>query len=223
MYSMKILDLSQEISHSSKTYPGDLIGVKIGKMASLETDNYTRSRFDLLDFHYGTHIDMPSHFVAGGRDVSSLICLWGKAVIVGVSNMIIDQDAFQNHGIEEGDVVLICTKWDEKLHTREYFTNYPYLTEEVATFLATRKIRCLGLDTPSPDSSRSEDFKIHKILLKSGIPIIEGMVNLNEAYTSGRKIFFAAFPLKIAGAEASPVRAIAILYNEGEIVWPNVK
>jgi kynurenine formamidase len=52
-------------------------------------------------------------------------------------------------------------------------------------------------------------WPVHKILLSEHIPIIEGLTNLDQLV--GRHFRFIALPLKIAGADGSPIRAIAVL------------
>jgi kynurenine formamidase len=45
-------------------------------------------------------------------------------------------------------------------------------------------------------------------VLEAGIGIVEALVNLKELV--GKRFFFAALPLKIAGGDGSPVRAVAL-------------
>ena len=67
----------------------------------------------------------------------------------------------------------------------------------------------VGVDTPSVDSIESRDFPAHRNLLGRGILIIENLGNLRPVLN--RRFKLACFPLKIAKASASPVRAVAIL------------
>ena len=123
--------------------------------------------------------------------------------------------------IREGDIVLISTGGDKQIEDQKYFIEHPFLSEPFARFLAEKRISCLGIDAPSPDSPNSTDFPTHRILLGVGIPIIEGLTNLHEI-PAGKTVWFAAMPLKIRGGEASPVRAVAIL-SEDEAELPKLK
>lgn len=95
-----------------------------------------------------------------------------------------------------------------KISTSEYFDNWPYIDESFAKKLADLKIKAVGLDTPSVDSLKTNNL-IHKILFSNDIGVIECLVNLKNV--KDRSFFFSAAPLKIIGAEGSPVRAYAIL------------
>ena len=210
---MRIIDLSQEIFHNAKAYPGFVTGVEIQRTADFTTEGYNRSAFSLLDFHYGTHIDMPSHFIQDGATLSSIVLIHGKARIFKFEKTALEPQDISISKIRTGEIILISAGWDRRLHTKEYFSNYPYLSEDLAEILSKKKIKCLGIDTPSPDKHNTVDFEIHKTILGSGIPIIEGLINLNKLAESKEQAFFIAMPLNIKGVEASPVRAIAVLSN----------
>jgi len=63
----------------------------------------------------------------------------------------------------------------------------------------------LGLDLPSVDSIDSKILQTHHALARSGIVIVE---SLDLAAVEPGIYKFAAVPLKIAGGDAAPVRAI---------------
>jgi len=73
-------------------------------------------------------------------------------------------------------------------------------------FLIEKKIKMLGMDTPSPDRY---PFLIHKFLFKNNTYILENLTNLNLLL--GEENFeVIAFPLKI-NADSSITRAVARL------------
>ena len=49
----------------------------------------------------------------------------------------------------------------------------------------------------------------HKLAGRAGLPIFEGLVNLDQV--AGHRFFFIGLPLKLEGGEASPIRAVALL------------
>jgi kynurenine formamidase len=49
---------------------------------------------------------------------------------------------------------------------------------------------------------------VHKTLLGGGVIVVEGLANLDQIQSE--KVTFMAFPLKIAGGDGAPVRALAI-------------
>ena len=68
-------------------------------------------------------------------------------------------------------------------------------------------MRLVGIDTPSIDPQESEDLPAHRAAADHDIAILEGLVL--EHVAPGRYTL-AAFPLRLEGADASPVRAVLI-------------
>ena len=100
----------------------------------------------------------------------------------------------EKHGIiAENSIVLIDTGsskfWpnrkeymgtDERGQEGVKKLKFPGIHPEAAKFLATkRKIKAVGLDTPSIDFGGSKLFKTHQILSEKNIPGIENVANLN--------------------------------------------
>jgi arylformamidase len=71
--------------------------------------------------------------------------------------------------------------------------------------LATRGVTLVGIDTPSVDPAESKDLPAHQALRETGIVNLENL-GLDEVAAGDYEL--VALPLKLAGACASPVRAI---------------
>lgn len=108
--------------------------------------------------------------------------------------------------INKNDIVILFTNHSEYYGTKEYYTNHPVISEELADFLARKNIKMLGIDMPSPDMY---PFEIHKKMFKNDILVMENLTNLTELLNID-KFEVMAFPLKIE-AEASIVRAVACI------------
>ena len=78
--------------------------------------------------------------------------------------------------------------------------------EEMCDFLCQKGVRLLGLDTPSPDHP---PYTLHVRLLSHDIYLLENLTHLGALIDIPR-FTVMALPLPIA-AEASPVRAVAVL------------
>ena len=98
-----------------------------------------------------------------------------------------------------------------------YFA-HPYLLPEVADALLARGVSLVGTDTLSPDETPAEGaegahaFKFHEIFLGSGGVIAENLTNLEAliaAQRSGGWWIVNLVPLRLDGADGSPVRAFA--------------
>ena len=81
----------------------------------------------------------------------------------------------------------------------------PVIASDVAEWLQTKGVQLLGLDLPSVDSIDAKVLANHHALARAGIWIIE---SLDLSAVSPGLYNFAAFPLKIAGGDGAPVRAI---------------
>ncbi len=159
--------------------------------------------------HVGTHMDGPLHMLLDGRklseiDVSRFIAR--GHLIDARSKSEIGIELLERLSINQGDCVLIYTGFSEKFREREFYSDYPDLTEEIANKLVELKVKFVGMDSPSPDKA---PYNVHRILLKQEILIIEAMDNLVSllAYDNFEVI---ALPTKY-DAEAAPVRVIAMV------------
>ena len=74
-----------------------------------------------------------------------------------------------------------------------------------SAFLASCGVRLVGLDVPSVDRLQSKDLPIHHALAAAGIHILESL-DLRQI-TPGRYQLIA-LPLRLDGADGSPVRAV---------------
>jgi arylformamidase len=81
----------------------------------------------------------------------------------------------------------------------------PVIALDVADWLAAKGVRLLALDLPSVDAIDAKVLHNHFALARAGISIIE---SLDLSAVQAGAYHFAALPLKIAGADGSPVRAL---------------
>ncbi len=200
-----LIDLSYEIYSGMPVYPGDL-EVELENDKKLSQDGYVNHNLK-IGMHAGTHLDLPAHMLNDQRDISEipLTYLNGRALLFNaVGKKVISVKKEYTELIEKGDIVIIYTGFAEKYGTKEYYTEHPVISEELAELLIKKEIKILGFDLPSPDRS---PFKIHQKLFKNNIFILENLCNLDQLpELKSFKVFI--FPLKIK-AEAAPCRAAA--------------
>jgi len=164
------------------------------------------------DAHAGTHLDAPAYLLKGKRTINDfgLESFFSDAVILDLSHTkpgeaVDDEDleaAEEEAGLalREGEVAIVYTGCVAKPHA--------YLSENAAQYLEFKRVRMVGIDAPSIDSSTARDLSAHLTLLRKDILVLEGLCNLGEVDVSRFRL--AAFPLKV-NAPTSPVRALAIL------------
>jgi len=90
--------------------------------------------------------------------------------------------------------------------------HFPGLHPDAAKWLATeRKIKGVGLDTPSIDFGQSKEFLTHRMLFSHNLTAYENVAHLDELPPRGIWVF--ALPMKIKGGSGAPLRIIALLPN----------
>jgi len=101
--------------------------------------------------------------------------------------------------------VIYRTGWSHAFGTETFFKEFPTLTLDAARWMAERQIGMIGMDTPTPSTDWLE---CHHILLAKDVEIVivEGLTNLDQLPETFR---FIGFPLKLAGRDGSPIRAVA--------------
>jgi len=94
------------------------------------------------------------------------------------------------------------------------FEQSPGLAPDAVDWLLARGVQAVGTNTFTIDDASADELGrplkyAHTRFLGAGVPVIEGLVHLEEI---GRaRFWFAAIPLRLRGATGSPVRAIAVL------------
>ncbi len=211
---MKLSDLTHTLENGMMVFPGDSPPM-FQKTLTHVNDGAQVIRMDIAT-HHGTHIDCPLHFVADGKstDNSELGNFYGKAVIADCTQFGTDDQISADHlqGLNLNwdtlDWLIVYTGWYKYWSTPRYLENFPVLSVEAARFLQGKKLKGIGLDVISIDAIDSVDYPLHKIILGSGMYVIENLCNLHQIPEG--EFTLAAFPLKIAQGDGSPIRAVAL-------------
>ncbi|WP_296970227.1 cyclase family protein [Tepidanaerobacter sp. EBM-38] len=209
---MKIVDLSQSYKVGMPLFPGTA-PISIKQIAQIDEGGFRVTDFH-AGVHVGTHCDAPAHCIKGAKtlDEIPLDTFVGYAVIVDAQvdcKKAIEADVLKGCDIKPGDIVLIRTGYSKYWGNPKYIEDSPYLSEELAQALVKLNIKALGIDFISPDPVESTTAPVHKILMGSGIPIIENLNRLDEIDV--QRVFFSAAPLLIDKSDGGFTRAYAIL------------
>jgi arylformamidase len=209
MISGRIVDLSHPVGPDSPVFPGDgPVQVTILEETSM---NLSRIEFSL---HTGTHMDAPFHFFNGGETIDRVPldrCI-GAACLVDLRNVTVGGEIRREHLEARADTlcrtraVVLQTGWSAHWGGDRYFSEHPCLTEEAARFLVDCGVQLVGVDMPSVDR---EPYPAHRVLLGSGVLIVENLTNLDAI--GADRFQLVVLPLKLAGRDGSPARAIAIV------------
>ncbi len=187
--------------------------------------------------HGGTHLDAPIHFAEGKHttDQVPLDRLIGPAVVIDVvaradadSDYRLDVAALEeweraNGRIADETIVLVRTGWSSRWPDKTRYLgtttrgdagvaqlHFPGIDSSAATWLwSQRRVRAVGIDTPSIDYGQSTSFDTHRILLGQNVPAFENVAALERLPARGA--FVVALPMKIKGGSGGPLRIVALL------------
>jgi arylformamidase len=208
---MRIIDLSL-------TLRAGMRGVSWETANSFQRDGWNARLLHLYS-HAGTHMDAQTHFEAGPETIDAvpLDRCAGPAWVASVPDLSPGDPVRLEHlhDLRElfipGESLLIRTGWSAYVDDAAvYRDGLPPISEELATWCVTQRVKLLGVEPPSVADvrDRRQLTRIHTILLGGGVTIVEGLTALDQIQE--RRIFFAALPLKIAGGDGCPCRALAI-------------
>ncbi len=202
---MKIYDISMEI-HEGMTVYKNKQEKRPKQVITVQQEYITESRI-CMDMHTGTHIDAPLHMLSTGDtveniDLAKVITKCKVFDFVHLTDKITKED-LKSKKIERGDFVIFKTRNSLR---EDFDFNFVYLEKSGAEFLRQKGVIGVGIDALGIERDQP-GHETHKILLGSGIVILEGL-RLKDVEEG--EYFLFAVPLKIKGAEAAPVRAVLI-------------
>ncbi|KAI9441541.1 putative cyclase [Lactarius indigo] len=209
-----LIDLTQPLDRNVPVYPGDP-PFSSQQSCTVDRDGYSVHALSCSS-HVGTHIDAPSHFIAGGATIDQLLpsAFILPALVLDDPNGAITWDDIGSQSEELGSetILLFCTGWSRHWG-REDYTKCPHLTEDAARKIIERGVRTVGIDVfdidgDVPDGLGVETHPIHRLLLGSGVLIAENLTNV-EVLLDGGAYTVSLLPLNLAGCDGSPIRAIA--------------
>lgn len=208
---MRTYDITLTISPDLPTWPGEpsVVLERVNKIE--EGANANVSRID-MSVHTGTHVDAPYHFLQEGIGVDQLLLktLSGRAYVLHLPDVdVITAEILKDSSIPPRTRrVLVRTRNSEYWAYQEtkFQTNFVGLSADGAEYLVGRGVRLVGVDYLSV-APYKESRPTHEILLKAGVVIVEGL-DLSQV-SQGRYTFYC-LPLKLAGSDGAPARAILI-------------
>ncbi|WP_138752088.1 cyclase family protein [Paenibacillus sinopodophylli] len=202
-----IIDLTYAIMAEMPVYPGDE-ETSLTHTQQFGRDGYNNHQLS-INMHAGTHIDGPMHLLDLNEYISDLpiATFVGEGILLDVSG--VDHVEYKTEYeaiIQEGHIVVVYTGFGKHYGEEAYFTDYPVLSPAFVELLIRKKIKMLGLDTPSPDKF---PYASHKRLFSNQIPIIENLAHVDHL-VDVKAFEIIALPLRIQ-ADSSPARVIAIV------------
>ncbi len=237
-HSGKMIDLSHPYDSTTIYWPTERgFEFKKGFEGMTPAGYYYSANSFCSPEHGGTHIDAPIHFYENRNTVDNIPLeqLIAPGLVVDVSekckenrDYLVQVEDFtaweQRNGMFVSNaIVLIRTGYGRYWpNRREYLgtdergpeavakLHFPGLHPDAAHWLVNvRKIKAVGIDTPSIDYGQSKDFKSHVTLFEQNVPALENVANLDQLPEKGFTVI--ALPMKITGGSGGPVRIVALM------------
>lgn len=200
-------DISVALHTGMVHWPGDP-PVEIERVQDLNAgDSHTLSRLN-MGSHSGTHVDAPSHFFKNGQSISDMVpdALVGRARIIRITDPDeVTIEELSAHKLKPGEIVLFKTSNSALWSRSDFNESFVHLTARTAEYLAGLSLRAIGVDYLSVGGFHLDGSQVHRILLESGIWIIEG---LDLSSVSPGQYDLICLPLKIRSGDGAPARAI---------------
>jgi arylformamidase len=205
-------DISPPIASDSPVFPGDTAyaqrwTAEIGPGCPVNVSAIT------LSPHVGAHADAPLHYARDGRTIGA-----------------VDLDPFLGpcrviHAIDRGPLIVradlagamvsgssapapppprVLVRTCRRAPTR-WTSDFAAFAPDTIAWLASLGVRLIGIDTPSIDPADSKTLDSHQQLLAHDMRVLENLV-LDDVDAGDYELI--ALPLKLTGADASPVRAV---------------
>ena len=211
---MKIWDISRTLSNDLAEWPGDepcrfRMTREKAKGASVNLGAISMS------VHNGTHADARFHFDTEGESIENVPVetYLGRATVVDLGQAFLDWNEKHLITIEDlrpsaeaiAATSRLLVKTDRWSDSTVFPSQIPVIAADVPAWLQKNGVKLLGLDLPSVDEVDSKSLQNHHALARAGIAIVESL-DLTDVASGIYQL--AALPLKIAGGDGAPMRAV---------------
>lgn len=201
----RLWDITPTISPDLPVWPGDIHFVADATWNIDATCPVKVSRIT-LSTHTGAHCDAPSHYEAAGAAIDAV----ALDVYLGHCRVI---DCIGANPVLPAHVSAFLQDLPPRVLLRTYRRaplgawDPAFASVAVGTLdlLAQHGVRLIGIDTPSLDPQESKTMDAHHAVHTHRMAILEGIV-LDDVAAGDYELI--ALPLKLAGMDASPVRAV---------------
>lgn len=203
----RLLDISPPITPRIAVWPGDTPFsqtwlCRLDQGANLDLSSVTTT------VHLGAHADGPSHYAAGAPGIGErpLELYYGPCQVIHV-------DVRRGERVRLEHLPVPVTAPRVLLRTGtcpdpdRWSSDFASLSPELVDHLAASGVRLVGIDTPSVDLFDDKVLLSHQRVAAHDMAVLEGLV-LDHVQPGLYTLI--ALPLRILGADASPVRAVLV-------------
>lgn len=211
---MPVHDVTASLRPDLPSWPGDRTFQRTVVSDVSRGDSATVSQLS-LSAHNGTHIDAPCHFLPGGSGIEELAPedLIGPVEVAGLEHLQgpITAADLEGAGLPDGVQRLIAKTKNSGWSGRDtsFREDFIAFDASAAQWLVDTGVRLVGIDYLSiePFGSGRVDHPVHKILLRAGVVIVEGL-DLDGVHPGPYSL--TALPLLIPDGDGAPARVVLI-------------
>lgn len=202
----RLWDISPAIGTGFPVFPGDT-PFALRWTWSIGADSPVNVSEILMSPHTGSHTDAPLHYEAEGAAIADV----PLERYLGACRVV---DARGAHPLVEprhleralaGAPPRLLIRTAERARVDTWDPGFTAIAPATIDCLHAHGVRLVGVDTPSLDPADSKTLASHQRVRIHGMAILEGIV-LDDVPAGDYELI--ALPLKIRGADASPVRAV---------------
>jgi len=203
----RLIDITPVVTERIGVWPGDTPYSRKINLAIADGANIDLSAVQTT-VHLGAHTDAPNHYTLDGEGIATrpLDFYYGPCQVIHVS-------VERGERIRPTHVSLPITAPRVLFATGtfpdpdDWNSDFASLSGELVDWLAEQGVRLVGIDTPSIDLQDDKTLESHSRVAAHDLAILEGIV-LGDVLPG--RYTLIALPLKLEGADASPVRAVLV-------------
>ena len=207
---MRIHDVSLTISPELVTWPGDP-RVTLERASSLGRGDVANVSRLAAGVHTGTHVDAPVHFIDGapGVDVMPLDRLIGPCLVVEADPPGVELRPEDLPSTPHTRILFKTRNSDRWANPQRTFDErFVAVGLALAEQLVRERKLLVGVDYLSVEPyAAPRAHPVHVTLLRAGIVVVEG---LNLGGIRAGEYELVCLPLKLAGSDGAPARAVLI-------------
>ena len=212
--SGQLIDISPLISERIAVFPGDMNYRRTSSLDFAKGDHLRLSGLETT-LHLGAHADAPNHYASIGEGIASrdLRRYFGSCLVLvanghkpheRIGRQHLNADLLKQRPFPAPRVLIRTDSFpNPDVWSEDFNAIDPSLIHE----LADCGVKLIGIDTPSIDPAPAKELLAHEAVFERDLAILEGLV-LDRV--SERLYTLIALPLRLEGADASPVRAVLI-------------
>ncbi|HMC21343.1 MAG TPA: arylformamidase [Thermoanaerobaculia bacterium] len=201
-----LIDISPIVDESIHVWPGDTPFV-----LTVNADMRAGANLTLSDIrtsvHVGAHADAPSHYVTEGIDIASrrLEYYIGRCVVLHIRVRRGERITPEHVNGKVVSAPRVLLRTGTFPNPRNWNNDFASLSPALVDDFYQHGVMLIGIDTPSVDPFDSKALEAHQAFARNDMAMLEGLV-LDHVEEGEYELI--APPLRLRGADASPVRAV---------------